>query len=853
MFFSTHLDPTTERPAQIYKVGGHLPLDSPSYVVRQADRDLYEGLKARDFCYVLNCRQMGKTSLRVRTMHRLQSEGFACAAIDLTRIGSQDITPDQWYAGIMRRLVTSFRLTDQISLPTWLKERDFLPPIQRLSEFVEQILLESISQPIVIFIDEIDSTLSLSFRPDDFFAFIRSCTEYDRLTFALLGVATPSDLIRDKNHTPFNIGRAIELHGFQPEEAQPLVPGLRDQAVDPQAVLLAILDWTGGQPFLTQKLCQMLASSDEFILQGSEADQVAQFVQSHFIDNWEARDEPPHLKTIRDRLLRSGSNTGAMLKLYGQMLEEEGRGQGAEGRRQEAAENCSSLTSFPSHSLISSSPYTPIPADDSPEQIELRLSGLVVKREGILQIYNRIYATVFDAQWVQKGLASLRPDFLQMVFQQEQRLLAILDTMDRREFEDVLYEILGSVSLQLTELMKADRAMISFVDRETNELWAISARHEATRPTKIHILSNQQSASQITIFKQVIPQPHDFSQQSRRVVEEQAGAGYRTITDLTVPLLDEGGDPIAFVQLINKLRPGVNANMLLAERLAPQGFTESDRQQFAEYTPAIQRLIERCQVCYRLTQRLQASEALTEATRSLSEMDLNSEEVIARVMESAKKLMNADRSTLWLIDRHSQELWTRVRFEDGRVQELRLRVGEGYAGRVAETGEPLNIPFDLYDHPYSETAKRTDQTTGYRTCSLLCMPVYSPDGDLLGVTQLVNKRRQGTFPPYDPNQWPEAPECFRASFDSNSQQYMQIFNGQAGIALSNARQMLIAAPKEIPSPSEAIRHALDLIQGLGQRTELDDRDEQSLRMLWQQVELLLRDTQKQDDDDPTKV
>ncbi|HBL10472.1 MAG TPA: hypothetical protein DD379_03495, partial [Cyanobacteria bacterium UBA11162] len=96
--------------------------------------------------------QMGKTSLRVRTMHRLQAEGIACAAIDLTKIGSQDITPDQWYAGVMRRLVMSFHLS--INLKSWLRDREFLSPVQRLSELIEHELLETVDQKIVIFIDE---------------------------------------------------------------------------------------------------------------------------------------------------------------------------------------------------------------------------------------------------------------------------------------------------------------------------------------------------------------------------------------------------------------------------------------------------------------------------------------------------------------------------------------------------------------------------------------------------------------------------------------------------------------------------------------------------------------------------
>lgn len=367
-----------------YQVGGSLDSDAPSYVIRAADSAFYQALKAGQFCYVLNSRQMGKSSLRVRTMQRLQAEGIVCVLIDLTEMGKQDMTPEKWYGGIVQYLVSGCQLSSIIQWRTWWRERrDLLSPVQRLSLFIKEVLLVEVKQNIVIFVDEIDRVLSQNFSLDDFFGLIRCCCEqrdthpdYKRLTFALLGVATPADLIRDKNQTPFNIGQGIQLQGFQPGEVQPLLAGLPGEIADPEAVIREILAWTGGQPFLTQKLCQLVIRfRNVTLIPPSESTKfIEQVVRSVIVENWEAQDEPEHLKTIRDRLVRNELKVVQLLGLYQKILQ-----QGE------------------------------LPADGSAEQIELRLSGLVVEKQGQLKAYNPIYEAVFNRNWVERNLNQLRP------------------------------------------------------------------------------------------------------------------------------------------------------------------------------------------------------------------------------------------------------------------------------------------------------------------------------------------------------------------------------------------------------------------------------------------------------------
>src|SRR5437870_3098479 len=90
-------------PQSFYVTGGTLLGDAKSYVERKADADLYDGLKNGHFCYVLTSRQIGKSSLMVRTAARLRAEGITVIVLDLTSLG-QNLTAEQWYDGLLGRV-----------------------------------------------------------------------------------------------------------------------------------------------------------------------------------------------------------------------------------------------------------------------------------------------------------------------------------------------------------------------------------------------------------------------------------------------------------------------------------------------------------------------------------------------------------------------------------------------------------------------------------------------------------------------------------------------------------------------------------------------------------------------------
>ncbi|MGI0497204.1 AAA-like domain-containing protein [Limnospira platensis] len=373
----------------MYQVGGSLDRNAPSYVERQADRELYQHLKAGKFCYVLNSRQMGKSSLLAHTRYRLELEGLRCSSIDLTLVGQDQISSAQWYKGIVVELLRGFKLWPKFPFKAWWEQQENLSPVQKLGYFIDDVLLPEISdQNLVIFIDEIDSMLSLDFPSDDFWALIRflynnraSNPQYNRLTFAIFGVATPSDFIQDRTRTPFNIGKPIDLTGFTILEAQILAQGLNITGCDKIAVIERILFWTNGQPFLTQKTCDLinqinLGANDapQLITPGEESQFVDEVISSKIIYKWQEQDQPEHLMTILNRIKYRVDIMPKMLGIYQKLLDK-----------------------------------IPVEFDNSPEQSELVLSGLVFKNQGILTIKNPIYETIFDSAWAIQELSNIRP------------------------------------------------------------------------------------------------------------------------------------------------------------------------------------------------------------------------------------------------------------------------------------------------------------------------------------------------------------------------------------------------------------------------------------------------------------
>ena len=372
----------------IYTVGGTVQAGNGIYIPRQADEELFELCCAAKFAYVLTARQMGKSSLMIRTAERLEAEGTHSVIIDLTSLGTQ-VTVEAWYLGLLT--IMGGQLDLETDIVEWWNAKSHLGVTQRLIMFFKEILLAEIKGSVVVFVDEIDTTLSLDFT-DDFFAAIRHLytsrarePDLHRLSFILIGVATPSDLIRDPQRTPFNIGQQVDLTDFTFEEALPLSDGLGLQKETAESAIQQILEWTSGHPYLTQRICQELSHRLSSARKNSGHDylntlNIAAVVHDLFLGIKSQQDN--NLRFIRDMLTRRATSLVDVLTTYREIVQ---------------AKN-------------------PV-YDDEQSLIKshLKLSGVVHRQNNQLQVRNLIYEKVFNEKWIKENfpilLPPLRPSF----------------------------------------------------------------------------------------------------------------------------------------------------------------------------------------------------------------------------------------------------------------------------------------------------------------------------------------------------------------------------------------------------------------------------------------------------------
>lgn len=339
-------------------------------------------------------------------------------------------------------------------------------------------------------------------------------------------------------------------------------------------------------------------------------------------------------------------------------------------------------------------------------------------------------------------------DFITAEFQQ---CLLAIDLINNEALEILLEQLLDAFTLKISQILQAERTTIFLIDQEKEQLWSKISQDETGKSTEIrlpihigilgHVACNGESVNIADVRNHPLFQAE---------VDEPPGCDPRNL--LCEPIFSSK-DPdrvVAVVQVLNKM--------------GEVPFNREDQLQFAGFASSIAIILESCQSFYVAARNQRGVSALLEATTTLGQ-SLDLETTLRAVMDRAKDLMQADRSTLFLLSRETAELWTKVAKADGRTMvEIRIPANRGIAGYVASTGQTLNIHDAYLDPRFDPT---TDRKTGYQTSTILCMPVFNASGELIGVTQLINKQK--------------------GSFNSSDEAFLRAFNAQAGIALQNAQ------------------------------------------------------------------
>ena len=346
------------------------------------------------------------------------------------------------------------------------------------------------------------------------------------------------------------------------------------------------------------------------------------------------------------------------------------------------------------------------------------------------------------------------------------RLLDALGEKDREEFVSKISDILSKVTALLevankvsdtlsldtllarmmeitSEATNADRSTLFLNDAETGELFSRVAQGELT--TEIRFPNHLGIAGSVYTTGEAVIIPDAYAD-SRFNPEVDKKTGYKTRNILCAPLRTRDRSIIGVTQLLNKREGSFNdEDLAILEAITSQASAALLNAQLFEQ-------VERA--------RQDESQLLDVTSAISSELKLGP--LLQKIMETTTEILEADRSTLFLHDDKRSELWSEVA-QGVEVAEIRFPDHLGIAGSVYTTGQTVNIPDAYADSRFNP---EVDKKTGYKTRSILCMPVVNKEGRTIGVTQVLNKKG-GPFTRLD-------------------EKRLAAFSAQASIAIENA-------------------------------------------------------------------
>ena len=381
---------TATKQNSFYHIKGKaLPLEAKTYVRRTIDDELLEFARNtrsnNRVGWIIAPRKMGKSSLMVRTSQLLRKEGFICVQINLQGLERVNYDESFWYSVLEEicKKLDECIIENAKEEPSLVKFKEYWesehhsPAGKRFGDFLKAEVLPAIAHNLVIFLDEIESPMYCGLQ-NDVIEVIRSLSSdvnsenLSKLKLVILGVAKPAEILTETG-VAFNVGDRLEI-GPLTGDCVELWGGIEAIPGEVKEAIGHILQWTGGQPFLTQVICDLVVREGKKDASVSWKEHIEKIVDRELFTKWTNLDLQSHFTEIENYFFRI-----------------------------EDSSNHDNLKALSDYRQILSTGAIEF-AENENSHWDLLISGLAIKqrtRSGtLLKVTNPIYAKIFDNNWI---------------------------------------------------------------------------------------------------------------------------------------------------------------------------------------------------------------------------------------------------------------------------------------------------------------------------------------------------------------------------------------------------------------------------------------------------------------------